>query len=152
MINNAMLSTKKELLFDATALGGLVVFGSIIVVSAVLAKPLAIQLFAGLIFCMILSYAIRAIYFRQRPDKSKVITWYDRLTQSSFPSLHSMRSITLGLLLANYFNNRYLWVFFPALILLVLYTRFALKRHYTSDIIAGAVGGIIISLAVIFFM
>jgi len=74
-------------------------------------------------------------------------TLYERIDNSSFPSIHAARTVMISMALFNKFN-----VLLPLLVLmtiLVLMTRIYFKRHDIVDLSVGVIIGIV--LAVFFF-
>jgi len=136
---------------DTTALGGLAVFLVVTISSFLLGHELlAKKLFFGLIICHFLTYVIRFFYFKQRPDKQSHNNVVQKLDASSFPSLHSMRATVLAILLSLEFQNITLMVLFSASALSVYLTRLILKRHYFTDVLFGAIFGLIIGIGLAF--
>lgn len=143
------LSTVKEMIFDATAFGGLAFFVASIVFAAFFDSRLALQLFAGLALSYLVCFSIRWVYFRPRPDGSVIEHWYDRVTQSAFPSLHATRVTALGVIAGVFFDDVWMWVFFSVMVFVTAWTRLLLKRHYVSDVIGGVIGGVLIAALVV---
>jgi membrane-associated phospholipid phosphatase len=91
----------------------------------------------------LLTFLIRAIYFKNRPKKQEYKSFIEKIDSSSFPSLHSMRITFLFLILSFKFTNNILIItFFFAITLLVYYSRIYLKKHYYTDVLGGIVFGI----------
>ncbi|MFC1775205.1 phosphatase PAP2 family protein [Nanoarchaeota archaeon] len=146
------MKPKDEVMFDITAFGGTPVFITAIILLFFSGKVMhSLQFLIGYIACFVITIPIRLVYFRQRPDKSKVTGWFTRIFQSSFPSLHSLRVTTLALLTAFFFNTLALYIILPIVAILVMITRVGLKRHFISDVIAGAIFGILISGVLVYF-
>lgn len=101
-------------------------------------------LIGSLIAVTIVIAVIRLAYFKPRPGmkSKKYNTLYDRIDNSSFPSIHVARAVMLSI------------AFFvmaptmlPLLVLLVVAvgaSRIYFKRHDMADIMVGAVIGIIL--------
>ncbi len=142
----------KELITDVTGFGGMPVFVAMILLGFALDTTFGLRLIVGLITCYVITALIRMFWFRRRPDHSVVrkSPWYihtlDRFAQSSFPSLHTMRATVWSCAFALFFQHPLLYVVAVLVIMLTGYSRLALKRHFLSDIIAGAAMGIIISV------
>jgi membrane-associated phospholipid phosphatase len=141
----AEMTAQREFMSDVTSFGGAPLFLAIIGIAFFLNMNLFWRLLVGIVACYVMVIAIRLMYFRRRPDKSKVRNVLDRVAQSSFPSLHAMRVTVLGVVLIAFFPHVLIRIFVAALILITGYTRVYLKRHYTSDVVAGTILGIIVA-------
>jgi undecaprenyl-diphosphatase len=85
---------------------------------------------------------IRLIFFESRPQAEEYKNIFEKISASSFPSLHASRIIFLLLFLINFFNNAFSVIFFlSGITILILYSRIYLKRHHPMDVVAGAVFG-----------
>jgi len=144
------MSFKENFIRDTSAFGGLPIYFTIAFIALVLQKlSLFWQIAAGFIICYAVTTPIRAIYFKARPDKEKYTNWLTRLDASSFPSLHSMRVAVLAVVLANFFNSILITLAFAIAAIGAAIARVLMKKHYWSDIIAGAAIGIIIGFIMI---
>jgi undecaprenyl-diphosphatase len=108
-------------------------------------------LFIGLLLSYFFAFSIRLFYFKNRPIKVKYHNILEKIDASSFPSLHSWRIALLWLVLCFYYSNLVFWVLFGVLALIVLFSRYYLKKHYFTDILFGAVFGLIEGIALIVF-
>ena len=63
---------------------------------------------------------------------------------SSFPSGHTATAFTLFLLLSLFRSNKILQIFFFILALLVGYSRLYLMQHFLSDVVVGALIGVVV--------
>ena len=136
----------KEIVTDATGFGGLPVYLAAAFLLAFYDSSQAVRLLVALVVVYALAFAIRMLYFRQRPDRSKVRSLSDRFFQSSFPSVHAMRSAALAILLMFYFRSFPIQVFLGCLVAITGFSRVYLKRHYVSDVLAGVALGAVISV------
>ena len=135
---------------DVSALGSHV-FVFILIVFAYLIglKLLSLQLLVAVVLSYFIIMIIRTFYFRNRPVKEKFNSFFSKIDSSSFPSAHSSRGIIILILLSKYFNNLYLTLFLSFCTLVLIYSRLRLKKHFFSDILAGAILGVVISLFVL---
>jgi membrane-associated phospholipid phosphatase len=101
------------------------------------------RLAAGIALTGFLTVAVRSVYFKHRPKRIKYTSYFSKMQSSSFPSLHAMRSWMLAALVWAYYS---VWLAVAAIIIAVLVSisRHKLRRHFTTDIIAGAVFGMLI--------
>ena len=138
----------QELWQDLKAFGGVPVFVVIVLAALVFNKTsLAAQVVLGFAVSFALTFAIRAFYFRRRPDREEYRSFFQRIDASSFPSLHAMRAAVLWVLMMFAFPQPYLIALFALIIVFVAVARVYLNRHYPSDVIAGVVIGAIIAYA-----
>jgi undecaprenyl-diphosphatase len=90
----------------------------------------------------ILVEIIRMFFYRQRPFIAhKVIELFPKGPEASFPSGHTAGIVALGM--GIYFYNKRLGLFIIVLGLLVGFSRIIAGVHYPSDVLAGAIIGII---------
>ncbi|MBU0456919.1 MAG: phosphatase PAP2 family protein [Nanoarchaeota archaeon] len=110
----------------------------------------ATQLLVGIIIGHIVTYLIRLMYHKERPQPQKYNSLVERIDASSFPSLHSVRAMTFSMICA--INTGYLvsYLIFGTYLLSILYSRYYLKKHDLKDIIMGAIIGLFISAIIIF--
>lgn len=99
-------------------------------------------------------YIIRFIVKRKRPigDIPNEFALIPKIENYSFPSGHALRNFIFCITIYPFFGIKYSIVFFIFAIIITL-TRIYLKLHYLSDIIFGAILGIIsafISLKIYF--
>lgn len=142
------ISTGRELVFDITAFGGVAIFLAVILFSAIFLPRLSLELFVAMVLCYVVVMGVRLLYFRKRPDDSEVKYWYDRVTQSSFPSMHAARATALSSVIALFFADVYVTIFAVAVVLLTAWSRVWLRRHYVSDVVVGVIVGLVISYGV----
>ena len=135
---------QSQLFRDLTSLGSLVFFILVgIFVLSFQEYLLFWRLVFGGIFTLIATVLIRMFYFKNRPKKQQHDNFVERIDASSFPSLHTGRTIFLALLLINYFNNTYVTLFLTIFSLLIAYSRIHLQKHDWYDLFGGLVLGII---------
>jgi|TARA_B100001971_G_C18220392_1_gene556727 membrane-associated phospholipid phosphatase len=121
-----------------THLGGLIFY--IVILGLCLFLNL-IQLFINLLISlfmiMLIASFIKFLYFKERPKKLQKDNFLQRLNASSFPSIHTMRMISLVFWFSEFFKNVYITIYFSIIALFVIYSRLYLKKHYFIDIIGG---------------
>jgi len=99
-------------------------------------------LFTGLILLYVIAIPLRLLFFRERPIAKKYNNFIEKINASSFPSLHSARSVFLLLFFINFFNREILIsIFLVVLVGLILYSRIYRGKHYLGDIFGGVVLG-----------
>jgi undecaprenyl-diphosphatase len=142
MINKKLFD---GLLRDITSLGGFFFFFMLLIIVLALQE---IQLFYQLLLGMILTFLaiviIRTFYYKDRPNKEKHRTYVERIDASSFPSLHTARTIFIALVFIYYFNNNILTAVLIILALSVAYSRLYLKKHDTWDLFGGFILGLVV--------
>ncbi len=127
---------------DASAIGGLVIQGLLVVVFWRSRHPGWKALMAGFVAAHLVTYIIRSVFFRNRPKKRGHTNTIERLDASSFPSLHAARTgASMGLLMLMFDQ---LVPVFGGLIVLVAVSRISLKHHDIWDVLSGLfLGGLI---------
>jgi undecaprenyl-diphosphatase len=129
-----------------TELGSLTIITAILIFIFFFDKTLALKIFIGIVVVTIISFIIKALFFKERPTKQKFSTVVERIDASSFPSVHSARITVLVFWLFMYVNDIVLKTLLVIAGLLVAYSRIYLKKHYYSDVIGGIALGIIINI------
>ncbi len=94
------------------------------------------------------SFLIRIFYFKERPEKKKYHNFIEKLDAATFPSIHSARAGILSY--AFYFRNPSVLSALLSLVFLIIvvYSRIYLKKHFLKDTIAGAMLGFAVSFFV----
>jgi membrane-associated phospholipid phosphatase len=140
-----------KLFFQAIAfLGSLYFFLSIIILTFFFINPdYSIKLFLSLTITLVIVFSIRFFYFKQRPNKKKYKNLFQKLYNSSFPSVHAARAIILAYFFSKIYFNIIFIVGFWLIALLVCYSRIYMKDHYLIDVTSGALLGMIISIFVL---
>ncbi len=85
----------------------------------------------------IICWGIKVFYKKDRPIPYPRTNLYSYIDANSFPSIHTARAAAVGI-----------WLFGPlglALAAVIGYSRIFLKKHYTIDVVAGAMIGALIS-------
>jgi len=113
---------------------------------------LSIWLSLGFLVNMILAIAIKLLFFRHRPRKERFSNILEKIDASTFPSIHSMRSVSMLIFFFSYYNQLYLTLLFLAMSIGVFFSRYYLKKHFLKDIIFGILLGSLISYLIISFI
>ncbi len=130
---------------DTTALGGLALYVFVAVLFGLLGNTAVfVQLIIGLALVYAISWPIRLLFFRTRPDKQKYSGFLTKIDAGSFPSTHSARSAVLAVILWYFFTEPVVRGLLVLGVLGVLATRVTLKRHRVVDVIGGLVIGLIV--------
>ena len=145
-----------DTIHDIGALGGLPFF---LLMTALIALgrdgwlPLLITLLLGLVACFTVTAAIRWLWFRQRPVPQQHSNWFQRIDASSFPSLHAMRAAFLATVIIILARFSIAVVVASVLVTVaVCWARVRMKKHHISDVVVGAVLGVIMALAAMVLM
>ena len=142
-----LLDTAKEvysvILKDLSAYGGFPFYG-VVILGALLFRSfdIAYSLAVSLVIVTIVVAAIRLSCFKPRPGmpKKKYSSVYERIDNSSFPSIHAARAVMISMLFYSVMP-----VLFPllfALVLAVLLSRIYFKRHDAVDLAVGCAIGL----------
>lgn len=135
---------------DISAYGGFPFYAAMIVVFFLLNNfDFAYTLLISLIAVTVVIAVIRLAYFKARPGmkKKKYNTLYERIDNSSFPSIHAARAVMISIALFSQFNE--LLPLLALLIILVYTSRVYFRRHDTWDLVAGTIVGL--ALGFVFF-
>jgi membrane-associated phospholipid phosphatase len=113
-------------------------------------KRRAIWLFAGIAVMAVIAQTLKWLFRRQRPP-GEWGTIYRSADPHSFPSGHAAR---MAMLVVLGFALGPLWFAFLLLVWapLVALARVAMGVHYLSDIVAGALLGLVVGLAIVQFL
>lgn len=143
-----MEKTSKEIysviLKDLSAYGGFPFYGIAILVALFLRDYVfAYQLALSLVVVTLIVIAIRFAYFKPRPGqkRKKYTTFYERIDNSSFPSIHAARAVLIS---AAFMTKLNIMPIYILLILLVVLSRLHFRRHDTKDITVGLFVGLIL--------
>ena len=144
------LAIEKIVFKQITDLGGLIPYCFFILIFLILGyDDIFLRLLISIIAIMIIAVAIKIFYFKKRPNKQKRSgNIVEKIDASSFPSIHSMRTISLVFWLSIFFDNIILTSYISVVGLLVIYSRIYLRKHYWSDVIFGMLFSLIINLAI----
>lgn len=135
-----------------TELGSLAVIMALIIIIYFFEKTLSITLFIGIIIITIIATIIKSLFFKARPKKQKTTSLIERIDASSFPSIHSARITFLTFWITAYSTNWLLKIFLIVLGIIIAYSRIYLKKHYLSDVIAGIILGLIVSIGLYYII
>ncbi|MBS3128970.1 phosphatase PAP2 family protein [Candidatus Woesearchaeota archaeon] len=130
---------------DATTLGS-IFFSMLLVVLFYLVgySALANSILLGIILIHIIVIAVRSVYFKKRPEALSYTTWLEKIEANSFPSVHTARIFVLVTLLTHPYTDYMMTIILFLFAVCIAYTRIYLKKHYWSDVFAGAVLGVIL--------
>jgi membrane-associated phospholipid phosphatase len=144
-----MKNTLKEIysviLKDTSAYGGFPFYG-LMVLSFIMAGAygIALNLLLSLVAVTLIVAAVRLTWFRPRPGmpRKKYRTIYERIDNSSFPSIHAARAVMISMLF-----YRFVPIMLPLLVLLVaavILSRIHFRRHDCLDLLAGIAIGLVL--------
>jgi undecaprenyl-diphosphatase len=139
------------ILKDLSAYGGFPFYGIVILGAVALdIFDFASSLILSLIVVTAVVACLRLAYFKPRPGmpRKKYSSIYERIDNSSFPSIHAARAVMISM--AFYFIAPALLPVLLVLIAAVLLSRIHFKRHDFADLVAGCLLGLV--LGYIFFM
>lgn len=142
-----------EAIRDISSLGGIAFYGLLFLFTLVIQQYLiALKLLFIVVVIMIVTYSIKSVYFKARPDnkaKNRGKNLLESADLSSFPSVHSARITALGVLGSLTFMNVLLAILLAAIVITVCASRIILGRHHKADVIAGIVLGLIVGYAAV---
>ena len=142
-----------DLMYQATSIGGVIVYGLIMVLLFGLGFTLeSVYLFVGLVLSYLIVFILRNLHFVERPEKRKYTNYLEKIDASSFPSLHGVRTPILVLVLVSITPYLILQLGYLIMGLVVLYSRIYLKKHRVIDVLVGLIIGLIIYFGVTFFV
>lgn len=133
------------ILKDLGAYGGFPFYGLLILLFSLLRDfAFALDLAVSLVAVSVIVILIRLAHFKPRPGqkKKKYDILYERVDNSSFPSIHAARAVMLSFALFSKAS-----VLLPLLVLLTLIvfaSRLHFHRHDWTDVAAGAVIGLVL--------
>jgi undecaprenyl-diphosphatase len=87
---------------------------------------------------------IRYFFFKERPTPKMYSNIAEKIMASAFPSAHAMKIVLMSLIMNEFFVLELASYGFGLLAILVCYSRIYLKKHDYTDIIGGAVLGIVV--------
>ncbi len=107
-------------------------------------KMILVSLLAGAVSRLVIGWAIKALFFRPRPfltENVKLLYVYGA-DESSFPSGHALFYFALSTAIFVY--NKKLGIIFYLGTLAIVFSRIFVGIHWPSDILAGALIGILV--------
>ena len=135
-----------------TELASFSIITALIIIIYFFDKTLSIKLCIGTIIITLIAMIIKALFFKARLKKQKTRTLIERIDASSFPSIHSARITFLTFSIVAYSTSLILNIFLIILGILIAYSRIYLKKHYLSDVIAGIILGVIVSIGMVYII
>ena len=138
----------KEFFERITDLGSLVAMGVVGLFFLLTSFDIFIRLFLTIAISFGIIATIRVNYYKHRPfKKKKPKNVLGIVAESSFPSMHS--SNVFGFAFSVGLSTNYkLFIFFVFIALLVVFSRWYLRKHYPVDLIAGSILGALVGFAV----
>jgi len=141
---------------DITSLGGLPVYAVLFLFFLLSGNYLiAEKLVVMFIAIMVVTYAVKSVYFKARPDNRtgrKGASLLEKADLSSFPSVHAARITALGVLFSLTYPTIAVTVLSMLIVAAVCVSRVILERHYFSDVAAGFVLGLIVGYTAFLFL
>tara|TARA_Y100000310_G_C20625286_1_gene785499 strand:- start:1082 stop:1543 length:462 start_codon:yes stop_codon:yes gene_type:complete len=133
---------KDEITRDFTGFGSLPINAILLLLFAIVPRTLTLGIL-GLLAVDAISIIIKALWFKDRPNKEQHENFYERILSSSFPSVHTARATFTALFL---FSTTTLWLgwIFVLLPIAVGITRVHLKKHFWKDVIGGYLLGFLV--------
>lgn len=142
--NNSFLSYKLlDWARDITSLGNPFILLFIPFIFLGFGKPFWILL-GALAISEFIGSLIKIVFPKTRPNGQKYNNIIEKIDAGSFPSLHSSRIAVVYLTLFSNANDLLMQALFIFIILMVMLSRVALKKHFFIDIIGGFIIGLII--------
>ncbi len=146
---SAMWKTYSNLLLglarDVTALGSTPFYAYVCLLLLVCAPAVGGELVVAFVLLMGISYAIKATWFKPRPDHVAGVehgNLLEAVDASSFPSAHSARAAAMAYLLGGFFAAPVAWVLLLGA-LAVGASRVVLRRHTPVDVLGGFAIGLL---------
>jgi len=139
----------KLFLKSITFLGSVYFFIFIVLLTFLLNQTYSLKLFLALLLTWLITFLIRFFYFKRRPNRKTYKNLFQKLYNSSFPSVHAARAVVLAYFFSKIYFNIVFVLGFWLIALLVCYTRIYLKHHYLIDVICGAFFGFLVSVFIL---
>jgi len=150
---NSLRYIINTLVKQVTEFGGLAFYSVVVFLLLLLGEINTVTvLILSLVSVMLLATAIKKFFPKERPDGQKGRSLVESIDSSSFPSVHSMRIVSLAFWLSIFFSIYSVSIFLWAIAALVMSSRIVLKRHYGVDVIAGAIISLIINSLIWWFI
>lgn len=137
-----MKAFSKNVARDFTSMGSLLF---LIMLSFLLARNFSELIFLvfGLILLELVSAFLKLLLFKHRPEKESYTNVIEKISASSFPSVHAARSTFIYSYFAYLYTGTYKSYLFILIVVLVGVTRIVLKKHYYIDVLAGVLLGVV---------
>jgi undecaprenyl-diphosphatase len=137
-----------KLFFESiTHLGSIYFFALIIVLTYFfIDQTHSLKLFLSLVATLAVAFTIRFFYFKKRPNKKSYKNLFQKLYNSSFPSVHATRAVVIAYFFSKLYFNVILITVVWVIAFLVCYSRIYLKHHYVTDVVSGVILGLFVSL------
>ena len=139
------------LLAQLTHLGGILVYMLFILFAIALFQwDTATLLIISLILILGISSLFKLLLHRSRPSPQKYTSMLQKVDAGSFPSVHTMRAVSLVLVFAPLLSSP--WSVALASIIAggVAGSRVLLKKHYISDVIVGMIFAVIVHMLAVY--
>ncbi len=106
----------------------------------------------GIILVLLISVIIRHFYFKARPKNVVHTNWLERISASSFPSVHAARAWLFMVVFSDFFGTPLIAVILGFIAVLVCASRVWLEEHDFADVAFGSLLGILLGLLVVLFI
>ena len=141
----------KDYYYDFTTFGSSIFYVVLILASYSLGQfYLTSQLLVVLALCYAIGFPVKIFFFKERPQRQSYTNILEKFDAAAFPSVHAMQSFSFGIILIAFFRSISFTMLVLLLIVGVIYTRVALKKHDLKDISVGSLIGVGIALVVLF--
>ena len=153
LINNKMKTRHLDrFMYRITNLGGVLITSLTVILIILFSRKartsLGFELLVAMTICQIVVYSLKAILSRERPYTilEHLNTFGIDMKDYSFPSGHSAASFSIATTIA--LNSPKLGIYVFVLAIIIGISRIYLGVHYPTDVAAGIILGIAISLLV----
>lgn len=102
------------------------------------------SLLIALLINEILASFIKIVFPKKRPNGQTYSNILEKIDAGSFPSIHASRITLVYLTLFSFTDNISFKIVFLIVIVLVLFSRILLKKHYWVDVFGGFIIGVLI--------
>ncbi|MBT9606230.1 phosphatase PAP2 family protein [Microbacterium sp.] len=103
----------------------------------------ALNVAASIALVVAIGAPLAAVIARQRPEHSLAET-----VATSFPSGHTAVATTIAVTLGLILRRRWVWAVGAAWVVLMMWSRTYLHAHWLSDVVAGALEGVVVATLV----